>query len=76
MPSDAIDTDLAAELGLPVAGALSATGAGELPVEIGLTRAAQVEIGDVTPDRSAVPRTAAEPDRGRRPAGLSRIARL
>ncbi len=45
--SDAIDTDLAAELGLPVTGALSATGAGELPVEIGLTRAAQVEIGDV-----------------------------
>ena len=45
--SNAIDTDLAAELGLPVSGALSATGAGELPVDIGLTRAAQVEIGDV-----------------------------
>jgi Aspartyl protease/PDZ domain len=48
--SNAIDTDLAAELGLPVAGTLSARGAGELPVDIGLTRVARVEIGDLTLD--------------------------
>jgi hypothetical protein len=47
---DAIDTGLAAELGLSVGGTLSAEGAGELPVDIGLTRAARVEIGDVTLD--------------------------
>ena len=45
--SNAIDTDLAAELGLNVSGALHGQGAGEKPVDIGLTRAARVEIGDV-----------------------------
>ena len=45
--SNAIDTDLAVELGLNVAGALHGQGAGEKPVDIGLTRAARVEIGDV-----------------------------
>lgn len=44
---NALDTGLAAELGLPVAGALTASGAGEAPVAIGLTRAGKVELGDV-----------------------------
>ncbi|MGB8843889.1 MAG: aspartyl protease family protein [Aliidongia sp.] len=46
--SNAMDSALAAELGLPVAGAFSALGAGEQAVKVGLTRAARVEIGDVT----------------------------
>jgi|HubBroStandDraft_1064217.scaffolds.fasta_scaffold00037_26 hypothetical protein len=45
---DVIDTSLAAELGLPLAGVLSARGAGEQPVDVALTRAARVEIGEVT----------------------------
>jgi Aspartyl protease/PDZ domain len=48
--SNAMDSALAADLGLPVAGALSALGAGEQLVEVGLTRAARVEIGGVTLD--------------------------
>jgi hypothetical protein len=48
--TNALDSALAAELGLPVAGALNALGAGEQLVEVGLTRAARVEIGGVTLD--------------------------
>jgi hypothetical protein len=46
--SNAMDSALAAELSLPVAGAFSALGAGEQSVKVGLTRAARVEIGGVT----------------------------
>jgi hypothetical protein len=47
---NAIDTALAAELGLKPEGAFTAQGAGELPVDVALTRAQRVEIGEVTLD--------------------------
>jgi hypothetical protein len=47
---NALDSELAAELGLPLAGAFGVRGAGELSVDVALTRAARVEIGDVTLD--------------------------
>ena len=46
--SDAIDSGLARELGLPVVGAFHGRGAGELPVDVGLTRVASLGVGDLT----------------------------
>jgi hypothetical protein len=45
--TNAMDSILADELGLPVAGKFSGRGAGELPADLGLARAAVMEIGDV-----------------------------
>ncbi|HVJ54844.1 MAG TPA: aspartyl protease family protein [Aliidongia sp.] len=42
-----LDSGLATELGLAVSGKFSGRGAGELPADLGLTRAPSVEIGDV-----------------------------
>ena len=46
--SDVIDSGLARELGLPVAGAFHGRGAGERPVDVGLTRVASLGVGDLT----------------------------
>ncbi|HEV2677824.1 MAG TPA: aspartyl protease family protein [Aliidongia sp.] len=46
--SDVIDTGLARELGLPVAGAFHGRGAGERAVDVGLTRVAALAVGDLT----------------------------
>lgn len=46
--SDVIDSGLAHELGLPVAGAFRGRGAGEGAVDIGLTRVAALSVGDLT----------------------------
>ncbi|HLZ65448.1 MAG TPA: aspartyl protease family protein [Aliidongia sp.] len=46
--SDVIDSGLARELGLPVAGAFHGRGAGEQPVDVGLTRVAALGVGDLT----------------------------
>ena len=46
--SNAIDSGLARELGLPVAGAFHGRGAGERPVDVGLTRVASLGVGDLT----------------------------
>lgn len=46
--SNAIDSGLAHELGLPVVGAFRGRGAGERPVDIGLTRVASLGVGDLT----------------------------
>ena len=45
--TNALDSTLADELGLAVAGRFSGRGAGELPADLGLTRADAVAIGDV-----------------------------
>lgn len=47
---DAIDAALAAELNLKTEGTFTAQGAGELPVDVALTRAARVQVGDVVLD--------------------------
>jgi hypothetical protein len=46
--SDVIDAGLAHELGLPVTGAFRGRGAGERPVDVGLTRVASLGVGDLT----------------------------
>lgn len=46
--SDVIDSGLARELGLPVVGAFHGRGAGERPVDVGLTRVASLGVGDLT----------------------------
>ncbi|GGF31006.1 hypothetical protein GCM10011611_41410 [Aliidongia dinghuensis] len=46
--SDVIDSGLARELGLPVVGAFRGRGAGERPVDVGLTRVATLDVGDLT----------------------------
>jgi hypothetical protein len=46
--SNVIDSGLARELGLQVAGAFHGRGAGERPVDVGLTRVASLGIGDLT----------------------------
>ena len=46
--SDVIDSGLARELGLPVVGAFHGRGAGERPVDVGMTRVAALGVGDLT----------------------------
>ena len=46
--SDVIDSGLARDLGLPVAGAFRGRGAGEDAVDVGLTRVAALSVGDLT----------------------------
>ena len=46
--SDVIDSGLARELGLPVVGAFRGRGAGERPVDVGMTRVASLGVGDLT----------------------------